>query len=306
MKDNMNHNWVSIRGGLCILAAIGLLFLAGCGGGDSSSEPQASSGGEDAGEPSDNGTSSGSPSGDESASPRSTGNGTAESTSPDKPPVTVVGIFPIVEKYEDGTPRRKWSAKKFSDNRIAHHGNYEELYSDGTKFVEGEYEDDKRIGNWSTWYPTGKLAKRGNYVDGKLDGTWEVFRKDGTLQSTESYKLGGYHGVWTTYFDDGERVTLIQEFRDGQRAGEWKEWYEPTVADVPDEFQLKVSVSYLDGDVHGERKQWHDNGQLLSIENFKEGKRHGVQQVWDKNGTARAPVEFVEGRLKSKEPQTNG
>ena len=51
----------------------------------------------------------------------------------------------------------------------------------------------------------------------------------------------------------------------------------------------------VEGELHGEYKQWWSNGQLMEQTTYIEGKRHGEHKEWHYNGQLMEQTKYVEG-----------
>lgn len=139
----------------------------------------------------------------------------------DKPAV-LDDAFEIVERYEDGSLKRRWCARLYvtfdrarpwhqqSPGSCAEHGTYEEYYPGGQQLlVKGTFQEGKRHGEWTWWHPNGQIAKVGAYQNAKLQGEWRYLREDGTLQRNEQYDAHQKVGTWRYFDTNGE--TVIRE-----------------------------------------------------------------------------------------------
>ena len=86
----------------------------------------------------------------------------------------------------------------------------------------------------------------------------------------------------------------LREFTvvNGVLHGEYKDYY--------DNGQLWEHSHYKNGVQHGECKLYHDNGQLRVYEHYENGELHGEYKEWYDNGQLKVEENFVSGQLHGK------
>jgi antitoxin component YwqK of YwqJK toxin-antitoxin module len=178
------------------------------------------------------------------------------------PPAKLVDVRDLTEKFDDGTVRVARKVKYFSDGSTVNHGAYTEWYDEGEKFMEGSYEDGKRVGLWTFYREDGRKAKAGGYKDNLPDGTWTYWAADGSKQREENYRDGRKDGTWTTWYSNGQKQSELH-FADGQQDGEQFFWYE---SGKPAR-QVHMSQGKLDGkDI-----SWNEQGVKTAERVFRDG-----------------------------------
>jgi hypothetical protein len=100
--------------------------------------------------------------------------------------VSGASAAPVVEKYDDGKPKKKFS-----------------LDSQGRK--DGPYTE---------YYPSGKVKVKATYKAGKLEGTYSENTPDGQKSLTALYRAGKLHGTLTQYVKG--KTVLTQPFQNGK------------------------------------------------------------------------------------------
>jgi antitoxin component YwqK of YwqJK toxin-antitoxin module len=96
---------------------------------------------------------------------------------------------------------------------------------------------------------------------------------------TEHYfedEFGNKQGEYKRWYSDGQ-IWVHCYYVDGNSHGEYKEWWY-------DNGQLFQHCFYVDDNLHGEFKRWHLNGQLSRHCFFVDGKRHGEFKSWYSDG----------------------
>jgi len=144
-----------------------------------------------------------------------------------------------------------------------------------------------KTGIWKWYYKNGNLQRSGEYKSGLMNGAWTDYYTDGSLQVHRIYKndsiieLTEYHSTSTIYqsgkfhghylqtgdwkFYTNKHLTEIGFFKDGNKDGEWKYYYENG--------QLESKGHYKNGIPIGEWRHYHSNGQLA---------RFGIHESTDK------------------------
>jgi antitoxin component YwqK of YwqJK toxin-antitoxin module len=83
------------------------------------------------------------------------------------------------------------------------------FYEDGTKKIEGNFEDGERSGQWSYWYEDGKLWSQAVYKKGKENGLRTVFHKNGQKYYEGMTIDDKRSGNWKFWNENGELIKEI-------------------------------------------------------------------------------------------------
>lgn len=89
-------------------------------------------------------------------------------------------------------------------------------------------------------------------------------------------------------FDFNPKIKTVNGLRTW--TGKYYEWNKNTG-------KLAVSAYYLNGNLHGKYKLFHDNGQLREIRNYVHDKPHGISQLFSKYGVKLLEVNYNHGFL---------
>lgn len=82
-------------------------------------------------------------------------------------------------------------------------------YENGKKYIEGNYEHNKRSGYWASWYEDGQLWSEGDFKDGESDGKRTVYHENGKLYYEGIFKMGERVGIWKFYDESGKPINEI-------------------------------------------------------------------------------------------------
>ena len=113
------------------------------------------------------------------------------------------------------------------------------------------------------FYPDKKIAAQGKYIKGKLEGTWKYYYPDGKLKSGLHYKKGNLEGQSYYFFENGN-IKSIVDFKNDKVSSS---------TSYLEKFQNKIShkttYRYFQDHYTYEFNEFHENGVLLRIDNYK-------------------------------------
>jgi antitoxin component YwqK of YwqJK toxin-antitoxin module len=112
----------------------------------------------------------------------------------------------VEETYPSGAPKTVKLYKNESRETLLGEVNY---YEDGTKKMEGGYENGERSGKWSYWYPNGKLWSQGIYKNGKENGLKTVWHSNGQKYYEGSAVNDKRTGIWKFWDEKGNLVKEV-------------------------------------------------------------------------------------------------
>ena len=70
----------------------------------------------------------------------------------------------------------------------------ETFHFTGSKAMEGNIEDDFKVGLWTYYYQNGKKRLEGNYIYGQKDGLWTYWYENGIKANQYTYKAQSTEG----------------------------------------------------------------------------------------------------------------
>ncbi len=160
-------------------------------------------------------------------------------------------------------------------------------------------------------YDRGFLVSR-EYINqrdqqGRKQGPWKSFYEDGTLKWEGVYLEGEKHGIFKSYNPDGS-LEGIQKWVMGER-----QTRDPAVADseVKRNYyptgEIRVMASYLDGELHGVRREFDFLGNVAASQIMEHG-RKVAEGVMDLEGRKQGPWKyyFKSGALRSQGDYKDG
>ncbi len=177
-----------------------------------------------------------------------------------------------------------------------------EWYANGVKAKVGTYKHGKLVGAYKEWYDDGvpKLQCTYRKVSEEGDGGEEF-----TGQYSEWYPLGTvkvdrlYNGVGkridfsSTYYYNGQRETLEYYDMHGIRTGQYSEWHSNGA--------VRKSYAYdAEGDIHGEYKEFTEDGKTTLSEVYEHGKKHGTSFTYTGGSRIASKEEYRNGILVEK------
>ncbi len=137
------------------------------------------------------------------------------------------------------------------------------IYSSTKAYLIEKYYYDKnelKQGKYKRYFNSGTLRKEGIYIDDKKNGQWKYY--------TSSLKKGD--SIYT------HELVKIETYRENLKNGYFKEYDFDNI--------LTTEGNYKNDKYFGECKWYHSNGQISSLENYKDkGKLENITQ-WDEDG----------------------
>jgi len=127
--------------------------------------------------------------------------------------------------------------------------------------------------------PEDVVKEEGNYKDGNKDGKWTSYCEHGNIIEEGNYRDGKKHGKWTSYFDDGQ-IWYVGNYKDGKKHGEFV-YYGYGNYNILHKVRLQ---NFKDGKLNGKHIEYHINGEINSIVNYKDEKKVGKNNFYDKDG----------------------
>ncbi len=126
----------------------------------------------------------------------------------------------------------------------------------------------------------------GNSVDNKPVQTFIFNEIQYDISDLSDWKL--FNGSIIMYYKNG-KIKGITNFRNGQRDGLRKLWYENG--------QTEYEIPFENNQVNGTLKQWYPNGKKKSISNHINGKLDGMTYVWYENGQLGIEIEYLQNNI---------
>jgi antitoxin component YwqK of YwqJK toxin-antitoxin module len=143
----------------------------------------------------------------------------------------------------------------------------------------------ERFGMCTEYHPNGNIKGRIPFVSGKKHGTAKFYDSFGSLQASIEYNMDKLHGMYLQWSYNGQLVKQY-EYRDGVRHGLCKEWTERSLAN---ERVIIVESEYHYGELHGDHREWFENGDMKLIAKYIHGKPEGEHKEY-----TRRVVETIE------------
>ncbi len=184
------------------------------------------------------------------------------------------------------------------------------FYADGNLASEGYIENNKPNGYWKNYHQNGKLKSEGNRTFFQLDGLWIFYDQDGDTLELINYRKdmkNGYHILYeyTNKDSNTKYRTLV-----------YKELYFNDKKELVSEYYkngfLFREVYYTNGLRNGISKEYNEDGQLVTILNYRnnilinseeinrlngEGKKHGVWKTFHMNNQLKSESYYENGLL---------
>lgn len=178
-----------------------------------------------------------------------------------------------------------------------------ERYSDNGKMYEkGKFINDKLNEDYYTYYDNGILNIHKCYLDGKLNGEYKEYFYNGKLYIESNYENNKLNGERSEYFESGN-LKIISYYKDGKLNGEYKQYFD--IINNKELNKLYIKKKYIDDCLDGIFEEYHDNGNIRLICNYKYDKhikkykknKHGNIIEFYKNGQIYKTSKYVNNNL---------
>lgn len=159
----------------------------------------------------------------------------------------------------------------------------------GRKTSVSHFENGKMNGKSVTYHQNGEVSKESYWKMNKRVGTWKTYDRDGEIKSIKHYKNGKKNGKWVEYLeykDMNLKTTVTKHYDMGDRTGTWQE---------VDEKGRTIWQKKFSADNDYVHKQYHRNGELKSLETYKDHDRHGVSEFYSKAGIKTRYLKYKNG-----------
>lgn len=179
------------------------------------------------------------------------------------------------------------------------HGNYLELYKNGKKRREGDYQDGRPAGKWRTWHENAQIESEITLVNGAAEGVYRKWFENGQLWQEGHFRNNKEEGQWR-YWDSTGQIRAEGSFANGMQVSEWKAWH--------GNGRLESKGGYDNDEQYGQWAQWYPNGQKEEEGNYAGNmkriwmgreleipKRVGDWTFWHPNGQKKKEGAYVNG-----------
>jgi len=149
-------------------------------------------------------------------------------------------------------------------------------------------------------HENGVLWRTGTLMPGnKPDGKWKLYTETGSLDQLILYNNGEAIKL-TTFYPNGN-AKRVQKYHEGKmiyktdyydNGGKKREigYANDKATGITKSYynngKLNAIGSYLNGELNGEWKHFHDWGELFYIRNYKDGKKEGAEITYDALGVS--------------------
>lgn len=172
-------------------------------------------------------------------------------------------------------------------------GTFTYYYEDGKVKAVIKHGENAARSEAYFYHPNSKLMTFGIYRAQKKDSIWINLNEDGYLTYTEEYKNDQLNGKRTRYFlpereNEKQRISAVENYINGKLDGEYSEYLITGT--------LILKGMYKEGKKIGSWESFHQNGQKMALERYKNGVLHGWCYVYDIKGVQSGKSYFFEGK----------
>jgi antitoxin component YwqK of YwqJK toxin-antitoxin module len=130
------------------------------------------------------------------------------------------------------------------------------------------------------YYLTGELKSEVFVINGKKEGEYKEYSRKGKIIKKQFYTDDTLNGESIEYYsEENDYIPLILS-----KPGIAREYYGMTKKFCIDDQNLKVSQTYIDGNLNGEYKSYHYNGKIDKSIMYIDGKKNGEFKRYHCNG----------------------
>lgn len=205
--------------------------------------------------------------------------------------------------------------KKIADGIVDGKGRQQgkwSLYdSTGNVSGKGSYKNGNREGEWQFYFPSGQIEQQGVYKSGKPDGKWVWYYDNGKIRREENFSNGKEDGFYAEFSINGDTIST-GEYLDGEKNGTWI----TTLNDVkiienysldvlhgdykvlywPDN-KTKISTAYLQGNCHGDYKEYFPDGKIYKEGKYVSGNPNGEWTIYTHEGVVETSINYAQGEI---------
>lgn len=202
---------------------------------------------------------------------------------------------PAITRFADGRP---FIENEFFNNK--RNGPFKRYSTSGSLELEGYYQMGNSERIWSWYYPNGQLEVRGMFVADERDSVWVYYHENGKMSARHEFENGERHGI-TQFFNFGGALVMEYQYIKGDLVA----WRAPGAAQwtpfngsgvIRSKYPNGVVAfedSFKNGQLHGSRKFFFENGVLFKEIQFQEGLDHGVNVVNYPTGKPRLRAHYA-------------
>ncbi|MDX2360968.1 MAG: hypothetical protein QNK23_09190 [Crocinitomicaceae bacterium] len=142
-------------------------------------------------------------------------------------------------------------------------GYHIEYRSDSTKFSEGQYEDDRKVGLWIYYYEDGISVKRKiTLKNNRPDGLFEIYWQNGHIKESGTFARNKYSGSRTRYFESGCVNYEALYNNEGHENGSVKFYYDCDSVSLETRGQIEFEYTSKSGIPVGKAYRYFENGDI--------------------------------------------
>ncbi len=176
--------------------------------------------------------------------------------------------------------------------RQLYHGEYLHLYDNGNIKTRGQYDSGLMINQWETYFENGQKQIITNYTKGLKNGNETKWYSSGAIQSECTYITKPYTDANSSnrYNLDNERVDQLKRIGANgstyyaNRTQNYITLFDKKRISYFESGQKSLEYNYSNGMREGTFKEWHNNGKLKSIQEYKNNVINGKNYSYFYNG----------------------
>ncbi len=132
----------------------------------------------------------------------------------------------------------------------------------------------------------GDIIAEGGLLNGEKQGTWVTYhKKNGLVESIIPYNNGVPHGAFAKINDKGY-ITEKGVYKNGEFHGDYRKYIRS---------KIKEEAVFVNGKLDGIRKQYFDDGKIMSEGSYKLGVKDGSFKYYTQEGEVKFEQSYKNG-----------
>ncbi len=138
-------------------------------------------------------------------------------------------------------------------------------------------------------YYNNHVKEIGHWKNGKQNGLFQMFTETGILVDNALFKNGERDGLTEQFYSDNGKLRISVNYKNGVLHGEYKQFYENG--------NIYAETYYNEGVINGNFKDYYENGVLRFAGEYKNGLQDGTWKYYTENKILKSIIEYQNGEF---------
>ena len=177
-------------------------------------------------------------------------------------------------------------------------GEYKMWDLEGDLVFQANYQADEPVGEFKSYFAKNKPKEICYFNhEGQREGRSQEFYENGNLKFESFYKANKLDGESKGWYEDGT-LNFLRRFKEGLPVGRQEEFFPKAKWVDARKPQLYRYFFYNEeGKLEGEQKTFYPNGVTQSLLCYDQGELHGMKALWDQEGNLLEESYLENGKL---------